>query len=137
MSDKVYEGLEERDEKTLEESLRELYANIPYDLPIGEEKYYHSLFLLATRMSGYEVEIEAHTDKGRIDVVIKGKERVVVVEIKYAKGKEAEVESKIEEAMRQIREGKYYEKYKSNKVTLLAIVFGDNKEIRYKFERVN
>ena len=57
-------------------------------------------------MSGYDVEGEVHTDKGRIDVVIKGKGRVVVVEIKYAKGKEAEVESKIEEAMRQIREGK-------------------------------
>ncbi|MDR0617287.1 MAG: PD-(D/E)XK nuclease domain-containing protein [Endomicrobium sp.] len=88
-------------------------------------------------MSGYEVEGEVHTDKGRIDVVIKGKGRVVVVEIKYAKGKEAEVESKIEEAMRQIRETKYYEKSKSKEVSLLAIVFGDNKEIRCKFERVN
>ncbi|MDR0617968.1 MAG: PD-(D/E)XK nuclease domain-containing protein [Endomicrobium sp.] len=67
------------------------------------ESYYHSLFLLATRISEYEVEGEVHTDKGRIDVVIKGKESVVVVEIKYAKDKGIDIESKREEGMRPIR----------------------------------
>ena len=87
-------------------------------------------------MSGYEVEGEVHTDKGRIDVVLKDKERVVV-EIKYAKGKGVGVERKIKEAMKQIMEGKYYEKYKSNRVSLLAIVFGEDKEIRCKFESLS
>ena len=38
--------------------------------------------------------------------------------------------------MKQIREGKYYEKYKRNKVSLLGIVFGEKKEIRCRFEGV-
>jgi hypothetical protein len=69
------------------EGLEELYANIPYDLHTKRESYYYSLFLLTMRLIGYEVEGEVHTNRGRIDVVIKDKERVVVVEIKYAKDK--------------------------------------------------
>ncbi|MDR2437182.1 MAG: AAA family ATPase, partial [Endomicrobium sp.] len=45
--DKVYEGLEEKDEKKLERSLTELFANISYRLITERESYYHSLFLLA------------------------------------------------------------------------------------------
>ncbi|MDR3125190.1 MAG: ATP-binding protein [Endomicrobium sp.] len=134
---KIKERMRAKDAKGLEESLKELFANIPYDLHTKRESYYHSLFLLAAKMSGYEVEGEVHTDKGRIDVVIKGKESVVVVEIKYAKGKGAVVEKKIKEAMKQIRETKYYEKYKTNKVSLLAIAFGEKKEIRCRFEGVS
>jgi Holliday junction resolvase-like predicted endonuclease len=123
--DKIYESIEEKDEKKLEGSLRELYANIPYDLHTKRESYYHSLFLVATKMSGYEVEGEVHTDKGRIDAVLKDEERVIVVEIKYGKGKDIN---------KKIKETKYYEKYKSNKVSLLGIVFGEKKEIRCRFE---
>jgi hypothetical protein len=43
-----------------------------------KESYYHSLFLLAGRLIGYEVEGEAHTDKGRIDAALK-KEKTVIV----------------------------------------------------------
>jgi hypothetical protein len=36
--------------------------------------------------------------------------------------------------MEQIKEKKYYEKYGSSEVSLLAIAFGENKEIGCKFE---
>jgi hypothetical protein len=68
---KIGEALKVKDDKSLERNLRELFANIPYDLKTEKESYYHSLFLLAARMSGYEVEGEVHTDKGRIDAVLK------------------------------------------------------------------
>jgi Holliday junction resolvase-like predicted endonuclease len=83
-------------------------------------------------MSGYEVESEVHTDKGRIDVVLKKGRKVIVVEIKH--GKERKVEGLLEEAIEQIKEKKYYEKYGSREVSLLAIAFGDNKEVACKFE---
>jgi DNA-binding Lrp family transcriptional regulator len=134
---KIKEAIKKEEAGKLEESLRELYANIPYDLHTKKESYYHSLFLIATRMIGYEVEGEVHTDKGRIDVVIKEKERVVVVEIKCAKEKGSKLESKLKEAMKQIRERKYYEKYEGKEVSLLGIVIGERKEIRCKFERIN
>jgi hypothetical protein len=40
----------------------------------------------------------------------------------------------IKRAIKQIRDRKYYEKYIGNDVSLLAIAFGDNKEIVYRFE---
>jgi Holliday junction resolvase-like predicted endonuclease len=77
-----------------------------------------------------------HTDKGRIDVVLRKEEKVIVVEIKYAKEKEIEI--KIEEAMNQIKERKYYEKYTNTKdnVALLGIVFADNKNSKCRFDVV-
>jgi hypothetical protein len=128
---RVGKALKERDGNGLEKSLMELFANIPYDLTTERESYYHSLFLLAGRMSGYEVEGEVHTDKGRIDAVLKKGSYVIVVEIKY--GKETEVEQLLQEAMEQIKEKKYYEKYASSEVSLLAVAFGENKEIGCKF----
>jgi hypothetical protein len=47
-----------------QQALSSLYANIPYDLHAGEEKYYHSLFILTMKLVGYEVEGEVHTDMG-------------------------------------------------------------------------
>jgi hypothetical protein len=133
---KIGKALKETDEKRLEESLIELLANIPYDLHIKQEKYYHSLFLIISKLSGYEPEGEEHTDKGRIDVVLRKEEKVIVVEIKYVKEKSSDIESKIKEAIGQIRDRKYYEKYARKEVSLLAIAFGENKEIRCKFENV-
>ncbi|MDR2645083.1 MAG: ATP-binding protein [Endomicrobium sp.] len=56
--------------------------------------------------------------------------------IKYVKEKGSKIERKVKEAMDQIKERKYYEKYINRKeeVALLGIVFGEGKEIRCKFE---
>jgi hypothetical protein len=129
---KVREALRQRDGNRLQKSLVELFANIPYDLTTEKESYYHSLFLLAARMSGYEVEGEVHTDKGRIDVVLKKGNDVIVVEIKY--GKKSKIEQLLKKAMEQIKEKKYYERYSSSEVSLLAIAFVDNKGIACKFK---
>jgi Holliday junction resolvase-like predicted endonuclease len=51
-------------------------------------------------LSGFEVETEVHTNKGRIDVVLKKGDRVVVVEIKYSK--DNKLEEMLKEAMLQI-----------------------------------
>ncbi|MDR3124704.1 MAG: PD-(D/E)XK nuclease domain-containing protein, partial [Endomicrobium sp.] len=89
LRDKIYESLKEKEEKKLEESLKELYANIPYDLHIKTEAYYHSIFLATAKISRYEVEGEVHTDKGRADAILKKEDKVIVVEIKYGENKQA------------------------------------------------
>ncbi|MDR3195604.1 MAG: hypothetical protein LBT58_02300 [Endomicrobium sp.] len=43
-------------------------------------------------------------------------------------GKEKTTDKMIKEAMAQIRDKKYYEKYASSDVSLLAIAFGNKKE---------
>ena len=85
-------------------------------------------------MSGYEVEGEVHTDKGRIDVVLKKRNTVVIVETKYSKNNK--LEEMLNEAMLQIRSNKYYEKYAGNEVILLALAFGKNKGIGCRFENI-
>jgi hypothetical protein len=59
---------------------------------------------------------------------------VIVVVIKHSK--EKTTAKMIKEAMAQIRNKKYYEKYIGNNVSLLAIAFGKNKDIACRFEKV-
>ena len=65
---------------------------------------------------------------------MKKDKEVIVVEIKY--GEDKSIEDLLEEAMEQIKERKYYEKYVSKEVKLLALAFGRNKEIGCKFEKI-
>jgi Holliday junction resolvase-like predicted endonuclease len=130
----VFKAVINKEEIELREKLRELFANISYNLSEKTERYYHSLFIMVCKMSGFEVESEVHTNKGRIDVVLKKGNTVVIVEIKYSK--DNKIEEKLKEAMLQIRDKKYYEKYINNTPTLLAIVFSENKEIGCKFENL-
>jgi Holliday junction resolvase-like predicted endonuclease len=90
--------------------------------------------VFTARLSGFETESEVHTDKGRIDVVLKKDKTVVIVEIKYSK--DNKLEEKLKEALRQIKDTKYYEKYSNRNPTHLGIVFGENKDIACKFENI-
>jgi hypothetical protein len=130
----VRKAIEQKDSKELQGALTQLYANIPYNLTKKEESYYHALFIIMTIMSGFETEGEVCTDKGRIDVVLKKDEKITIVEIKY--GQEASSKKLVEQAMEQIKEKIYYEKYSLSDVSLLGIGFGKNKEIGCKFEGV-
>jgi hypothetical protein len=132
LSKKIRKALNERSGEELSKSLGELLGNIPYDLRREKESYYHALFLLTARLIGYEVDGEVHTDKGRIDVVLKREKEVIVVEIKHGKGRK--IEKLLKEAMAQIKGKKYYEKYGEREVSLLAIAFGENRGIGRKFE---
>ena len=75
------------------------------------------------------------SNKGRIDVVLKHKDFVVVTEIKYCKDNN-KVEEMLKEAMEQIRRNKYYEKYTNKNPILLGIVFSENKDIACRFESI-
>jgi hypothetical protein len=85
------------------------------------------------KLIGYEVNAEVHTDKGRIDAVLKKDDGVIVAEIKYGDKK---VKKLVEQAIGQIREKAYYEKYGKSNISLLGVGFGKGKEIGCKFEGV-
>jgi hypothetical protein len=106
---KIGKEIKEKDREGLEESLRTLFANIPSNLHISQEAYYHSMLMMLMMVVGYEVEGEVNTDKGRIDVVLKKGKEVIVVEIKHGKGRE--IEKLLKEGLAHIKRKKYYEKY--------------------------
>jgi hypothetical protein len=135
IDNRVKKALNEKDSQGLQKNLTELFANIPYNLVTEKELSYHLMFLIAARLSGFRVHGEEPTDKGRMDAALIKDNSVIVVEIKYVNEKSTKTTNKLaKEAINQIRDKKYYEKYISNDVTLLAIAFGKNKKITCKFE---
>ena len=78
------EALLKGDTAVFEANLKALFANIPYQLHIKREAYYHSLLLLWLNMLGFHVEAEVYSSRGRIDAVWMWKERAVIAEVKYA-----------------------------------------------------
>jgi hypothetical protein len=129
----LQQQLRDHDAAGFEQNLRLLFAHIPYELHIKSEAYYHSLFLLLMKMLGFDIHGEVTTNIGRIDAVWHQPELTVVAEIKYGVGKDAD--SLLNEALSQIRDRRYYEKYLDKKVIRLGIAF-TGKEVKCGMEEV-
>jgi hypothetical protein len=89
------------------------------------------MFLVWMKMLGFEPQGEVPTNTGRIDSVLHHADLTVVAEIKYSAEKDAE--SLLNEAMKQIHDRKYYEKYSDRKVILMAVAFA-GKEVKCRME---
>jgi hypothetical protein len=102
--------------------LQSLFAHIPYQLHIPEERYYHSLFQLLASILSHESQSEVVTDKGRIDLVIKANSFVYLFEMK--------LDGTPEEALSQIEQRKYHERYllQKKKIILVGVSFNRSKE---------
>jgi Holliday junction resolvase-like predicted endonuclease len=120
----------------LESNLKSLFANIPYELHIEKEAYYHSLLLLWLNLLGFKVEAEVSTNRGKIDAVWQWEDRIVVCEAKYS-AKRVKINDLLNQAMKQIQDKKYYEKYLSgnNRVALLAVAF-TGKNVACRMEEI-
>jgi hypothetical protein len=128
MRSRMLRQLFDGDPSAFERSMQEMFARIPYQLHIPREAYYHSMLLLWLNLLGFDVQAEVPTDKGRIDAVWTWENRVVIAEIKYAE--QGTVEPLLDEALAQIHERRYYERYagSNRRIALLAVAFA-GKEI--------
>lgn len=111
--------------KTVEfvETLKMFFANIPYDLRRNVEKYenyYHTIFYVLLRLLGMDTEAEYHTSEGSIDIVIKTKFYIYVIELK--------INSSAKDAMHQINERYYADPFAGDarKVIKLGIGFAEH-----------
>jgi hypothetical protein len=127
MKKQIYDG----DTSGLEQNLRMLLANIPYNLHVKNEAYYHSLFLLIMKVLGFDIHGEVLTNIGRIDAVWTQPGLTVVAELKYGSKKSAD--DLLNKAMAQIRDRRYYEAYLDGKVMLMAIAF-TGKDVKCEME---
>lgn len=114
--------LAEENIERFKRSLVVLFAKIPYQLHIDKESYYHSLTYVILELLGADINLEDCTDKGRIDGVLELEKQIYIIEFKM---------SKAEEALKQIEEKRYYEKYldKNKKIILLGIGGFREKEV--------
>lgn len=92
--------------------LREVFLNIDYDIQIPQEKYYQTIFYLIFTLLGFKIQTEVKTNKGRIDAVIESNS-IYIFEFKFNGSKE--------EALQQIKDKKYYEKYQAKNKTIFLI----------------
>lgn len=79
--------------------LMSLFAGIGYDLEFNEERNVRNAFLILFSLIGVNVDAEVRTSDGRIDILVRTKEYVYIMELKY--------DSSPEEALAQIARKKY------------------------------
>lgn len=101
-------------------TLERLFAHIPYNLHINEERYYHSLFQLLGSLLSYNMQSEVMTDKGRIDLVLSSDTHHYIFELK--------LNSNADVALKQIEDKKYYEKYLLDKKKVVLVGLSFNKK---------
>jgi hypothetical protein len=125
----MLDALRTGDRPQFEQALVALFASIPYDLHVNREAYYHSIFFAVLQATGGEVFAEAHTDKGRIDAVLKTRDTIYVIEFKLGS---------VEEALSQLKARRYYEPYLTDPrpVILLAAGGFEEKAVQCLWEEV-
>lgn len=121
--------LEEENIEKFKRSLVCLFAKIPYQLHIDKESYYHSLTYVILELLGAKIDLEDNTDKGRIDGVLEFDNKFYIIEFKI---------SKAEEALKQINDRRYYEKFLNSgkKIILLGIGGFREKEIEVLYKEI-
>ncbi len=99
-------SLREGDIEGFMERLQSFLSACPYELEPQQERHFQSVMFILTALCGYHVEIESHTNKGRMDMTVKTKDYIYIFEFKFNKS--------AEEALAQIDEKGYAEPFKSD-----------------------
>lgn len=117
--------------------LKSLLANIPYQLYIEEESYYHSIFYMILTLMGFNIISEVSTSRVRIDSVIEFDDKIYILEFKHARDSK-DLGKALKSGFEQIKEKKYYEKYiLRNKPIIMLAVAVSRKEIFFEYEKMN
>jgi hypothetical protein len=116
-------------------TLHSLFASLPYNNYIKNqiskaEGYWASLVYCYLAGSGLDIIAEDVTNKGRIDLAIKIKDNIYILEFKITN----------ENPLKQIKEKKYYEKYlnENKDIYLVGINFDEEKRNikEFKWEKI-
>ena len=96
-------------------------ANIDYTLHLRQEKYYQSIFFVVFLLLGSEIAAESCTNQGRIDAYICSNSCVYIFEFKLDKT--------AEEAVGQIKDRRYFEKFMHGRlpIRLIGVNFDSEK----------
>lgn len=103
------------------QTLEVFFASIPYTMQLSQEKYYQSIFYVIVNLIGAYIQAEVTTSEGRIDATIETRSHVYIFEFKLNKS--------AEEALEQIKEKRYYQKYlqSDKQIILIGVSFSLDK----------
>ena len=110
-----YLAEERYDEMVL--TLMQIFSEIPYNLHMKDEKFYHALLQIIFSAAGIETQSERLTSIGRMDMILELPYAFYVVELK--------IDEPPEKGLKQIEMQKYYEPflYKGKPIRALALSF--------------
>ena len=106
-------SLREGDIEGFMERLQSFLSACPYELEPEQERHFQSVMFILTALCGYHVQIEEHTNKGRMDMTVQTNDYIYIFEFKFNKS--------AEEALVQIDEKGYAERFQSDERTLIKI----------------
>ncbi len=102
-----------------------LLAHISARLHLPREAYYHSLIGMILKLLGIRTALEIETDKGRIDAVVKLRDKIFIIEFKFATNKRIKkIKTLTNQALRQIEEKQYYKFYLNTDKRFLLVGIG-------------
>ncbi len=101
--------------------LQSYFAIIPYDIRGGDEHYYQTIFFIAFLLLGSSIEAESRTNQGRIDAYVRTAKTVFIFEFK--------LDRNADEAVGQILDRRYYEKFQGGAlpIRLIGVNFDSSK----------
>ena len=128
-SDNIWMALENNDLKEAVNIFNEVLKGIPYDdYPNRDEAWYRTLFVMLLRVIGITYFAEVHNYKGRSDVVILLKNKVIILEFKFAKNSR-QVSKMRKLGEEQIKNRDYASPYKNTgkEIITAVIIANDDK----------
>ena len=96
--------------------LKSLLASLSYSMYKTSEGYYHSNVHIILKLLGFDIMSEEETNIGRIDAIIRFYDYIYIFEFKFDVEKDNS-----EEALQQIIDKKYSEKFELEKKKIIAI----------------
>jgi hypothetical protein len=135
----LIEAFKNKQVEKLKDILHRFFASIPHDWYRKNdidsyEGFYASIVYALFNGAGLNVIAEENTNKGQIDLSVFNQDSVYIIEFKVVEDKEEDL------ALKQIKEKRYYEKYKSkyNEIYLIGIEFSKkNKNIvGFEWEKI-
>jgi len=114
----VYLSIAENRPQDLEAAFQSFFASIPYEWYKNNdiahfEGFYSSMFYAFFAAQGFEIIPEDFTNKGRIDMTIRTDSAIFIFELK--------MKTNITNALQQIKNRKYHEKYLAENKTIFLI----------------
>jgi hypothetical protein len=97
--------------------IKQLFTNVPYQLHVKEEKFYHALLQVTCGAAGIKSQSEYSISHGRIDLMLDLPNVLYVIEVK--------LNDSADVALEQIEERRYYEPFivRGKPITLIGLSF--------------
>jgi hypothetical protein len=142
------------DAQALAETVLRAFVHLPYTInetknenkDDGGEAFYHAMLVCSMISMGFDVTAEKITNLGRADIIWKYGNKVFIIEMKFVNRNDKEqyetdkaMDDKLESALSQIKDKKYYEQYTlANKEVILVGLSVSTKaqDVKAKFARI-